>query len=270
MTLSLLFLLAVTALLFRQRKPRPWGFVGWLWFLGALVPSIGFIQVGQQARADRFTYFPQIGFWIAVVWTVAPWTQRLPRTIGLTLAVGLLGLTIWTTRTQADYWKDSVTLFERTMQLAGNDPLAVNMAASNCMRAGEFEKAEAYYKRSIQLFPKDPDVWSGFGVVLARLGKDRESARAFLIASRLEPAVASHLANLAWAYDRLNLRPEAETNFRAALKLEPGLAAAHYRFGLFLERNSPIEALEHLKKAAELAPENVEYRDALADFQKIP
>jgi protein O-mannosyl-transferase len=109
-----LLLAALTALAVWRARREPWLLTGWLWFLGTLVPVIGFVQVGRQAMADRYTYIPSIGLFLAVVWTVAGLLTG--RRVVLTAAAGVVILALAAvTRTQIGYWADSATLFRHAL-----------------------------------------------------------------------------------------------------------------------------------------------------------
>src|SRR5206468_9116567 len=127
-TLASIVLGGITAAAFVLRKKAPYFVTGWLWYLGMLVPVIGLLQVGWQGQADRYTYLPQIGLYIAVTWAVTDLT-RLWRSRRLALggaAVVVLGTLTWPSRLQASYWRDSETLFTHALAVTSNNDVALN------------------------------------------------------------------------------------------------------------------------------------------------
>src|ERR1041385_6749256 len=110
---SLLLLLCTTVVAIALRKQRPYLITGWLWYLGTLVPVIGLVQVGWQGRADRYTYLPQIGLYIAITWALTDLTTlwRHQRTILSTAALLIVGALSWCACLQPSYWRDSESLF---------------------------------------------------------------------------------------------------------------------------------------------------------------
>src|SRR5439155_11515860 len=117
---------AVTARAFKLRKERPYFITGWLWYLGMLVPVIGIIQVGTQARADRYTYLPHIGLYLLVTWAVsdfsASWRHR--REILTTAAATVIVVLTWCAWIQTSYWKNSESLWRHTLAVTGNNAVA--------------------------------------------------------------------------------------------------------------------------------------------------
>jgi protein O-mannosyl-transferase len=123
---AVLLLALVTALAVWRARKSPWLLVGWLWFLGTLVPVIGLVQVGRQAMADRYTYLPFVGLFLAVVWGTAEWAERrgaLRPVLGALAVLAILGLA-GMTRAQTRHWRDGVTLFRHALAVTGNNPLA--------------------------------------------------------------------------------------------------------------------------------------------------
>ncbi len=151
------FLVLVTWLALRSREHRYLA-VGWLWFLGTLVPMIGVVQVGGQAMADRYTYLPMIGVFFALVWGVADGVGRwssariwLPAVV-ITVLVAL-GLA---TRRQVDFWSDGLTLWEHTAEITSNNGFAQNMIGENMLRNGDQEGSLLHFRAAAAMQPLDP------------------------------------------------------------------------------------------------------------------
>src|SRR5262249_33976291 len=141
--LAAFLLLAVSGIAFGWRRTRPYFPVGWLWYLGMLVPVIGLVQAGSQARADRYTYLPAIGLVLLATWFVQDvsrsWPQRrwILGAVGATVVATLLALT----RTQTTYWRDSETLWNHTLLCTTNNALAENNLGNDFLRRGQLEDA---------------------------------------------------------------------------------------------------------------------------------
>jgi tetratricopeptide (TPR) repeat protein len=153
---AIVVLLAITALVFLQRRRR-YLVVGWLWFVGTLVPMIGLIQVGVQAMADRYAYLPFIGLFIMICWGVADWSEQrrisLAWTASLSIAA-LLALTV-VARVQLDRWNDNVTLWSHTLQVTGPNFIAENSLGVALQREGEVEEAITHFRAAVTINPDD-------------------------------------------------------------------------------------------------------------------
>ena len=235
-------LLGMSSLAIGKMRSRPYVLVGWFWFVGTLVPFIGLIQVGAQARADRFAYLPLVGLFLALVWTVAELTQRrahrsriLPCVvILLLLACALLS------RRQAGYWRDSITLFERALVVTTDNAMAhaslgtafVNqnreadaltefsraltlkpafskhlsdMAQDFCAE-GRLDLAAAVFRKMLEMTPDDAANHCRLGSVVARQGKWDEAIQQYEVALRLDPQYGPARTNLEAALARRQLK----------------------------------------------------------------
>lgn len=161
--------------------------VGWLWFLGTLVPVCGLLPVGAQARADRYTYLPSIGLLIAVVWAIPPrWLERPRRLAALLLAGSLLALGAITHR-QIGYWRDSVTLFRHAIAVSGPSLLTVTNLAGGLAAQGRHAEAEPEFRRAIALAPREAALRRELGLTLLALDRPRDALHELETALRLDP-----------------------------------------------------------------------------------
>ncbi len=154
---SLLVLLVVSAWVVERRKRR-YLLVGWLWFLGTLIPMIGLVQVGRQAMADRYAYLPLLGVFIMVCWAVADWVEEnhLPAAaLPVVSAVVLLALTV-TARRQIGYWADNVTLWTHTVQVTGPNYIAQDDLGGALMGRHQLEEAIPHFREAAEIHPIDP------------------------------------------------------------------------------------------------------------------
>jgi tetratricopeptide (TPR) repeat protein len=185
---SVALLAAISLCAFAMARRAPWFLVGWLWFLGTLVPVIGLVQVGAQSRADRFAYIPHIGLFIAIVWSSAALMDRERAGFRTRVLLGsglVLGLTLVTT-IQVGYWKDSLTIWSHALEanpendrahcLLGRVWIEKFYAKGN---AEYLDKAIDHYRAGIRINPKDPELWCNLGSALYFRG-DLEEAAAHL------------------------------------------------------------------------------------------
>ena len=153
---AIVLLLAITALVFLQRRRR-YLVVGWLWFVGTLVPMIGLIQVGVQAMADRYAYLPFIGLFIMICWGVADWSEQRRISSAWLASVSiaaLLALTV-VARIQLDRWNDNVTLWSHTVQVTGPNFIAENSLGVALQREGRVDEAIPHFRAALAINPND-------------------------------------------------------------------------------------------------------------------
>ena len=170
---SLLLLVCVTAIAIALRKQRPYLITGWLWYLGMLVPVIGLVQVGWQGRADRYTYLPQIGLYIAITWTVADLTAfwRRQRTILSAAAILTIGLLTWRAWAQTWYWRDSETLFKHALAVTTNNDVAENNLGIVYLRQGNVDEAISLLQAAVDLRPDNSPAHENLAKALLQKGK---------------------------------------------------------------------------------------------------
>ena len=254
-------LIAITAFCFFQRKTRPYLLMGWLWFLGTLVPVIGFVQVGGQTMADRYFYVPSIGLFIAVVfglagiaksWRVAPWLSA-----GIAGVVLLMLATL--TNAQIQRWRDSFTLFEHTLAVTPpNLHIEYNLGLA-MGGSGRYDEAAAHFEKSLQIDPNFYDGMVGMGVTRAIQGRLPEAVEHFQAAIRSQPDAPKAHVQLAHALWKQNRDQAAlEQMFRAS-QFAPRDAEIRADLGLALELVGRIpEAIKQLHEALRLNPNSAE------------
>ena len=170
---SLLLLVCGTAIPIALRKQRPYLITGWLWYLGMLVPVIGLVQVGWQGRADRYTYLPQIGLYIAITWTVADLTAfwRRQRTILSTAAILTIGVLTWRAWAQTWYWRDSEILFKHALAVTTNNDVAENNLGIVYLRQGNVDEAISLLQAAVDLRPDNSPAHENLAKALLQKGK---------------------------------------------------------------------------------------------------
>ncbi len=182
-------LAALTAIAIRERRRRPWLFVGWCWYGVTLLPVIGILQVGRQGMADRYTYLPLVGIFVALAWLVpsaaSATSVRRAATWGAA-AAGLLALAV-AARLQAARWRDTFTLFDHAARVTDGNWLACKNLGVVYHDRGDAPRALDAYERAARARPDQADVWFDLGVEHAALGRHREAAECFRRATALEP-----------------------------------------------------------------------------------
>jgi protein O-mannosyl-transferase len=193
-------LLAATALILKGAARFPYLAVGWLWYLGTLIPVIGLVQVGIQGMADRYTYVPLIGVFVAVTWAIADLTAHwhLQRVMIAFTAVILITCAVYAW-IQVRYWQDDVTLWQHTLQVTPNSMPAHKNLAEGLRRQGRLGEAMREYQTILAIDPEDSEAHNNLGYLLV-MGDDLEGAIVhFRLALRMRPDYAEAKKNLAQA-----------------------------------------------------------------------
>ena len=170
---AFLGLMGISVAVIRAGPRHPYLPVGWLWYLGTMVPVIGLIQVGNQATADRYTYVPLIGLFIVVAWGVPDLLVRWPRRrIGLPIAAGLVILACAiAARGQLRYWEDSTTLWTRALAVTTENNIAHNNLAVSLADQGKLDEAIAHYSEALRIKPDYTKAQDNLDLALVRRGK---------------------------------------------------------------------------------------------------
>jgi tetratricopeptide (TPR) repeat protein len=223
----------ITAVALARLRRSPWLAVGWLWFAGMLVPVIGLLQVGSQARADRYTYLPAIGLFIALVWEVAErWPAgRLRRPALAAAALLAIAPLAVAARAQVATWRDSLTLFRHALAVTERNLMAEMRVGTELARRGDHAGAERHLRAAVRIAPGAPRPQAALGRWLHQRGRPREALPHLRQASRLRPRDARLQLRLGIVLAELGRTEEARARFRRALELNPGLAGARRRLG---------------------------------------
>ncbi len=265
-------LLTLTAgALFALRRGRPWALVGWLWFLGTLVPVIGFVQVGGQTMADRYSYLPSIGVLLALVWLVAEGSHRLPRRtllLGAAAGVALL-VCIVLTSLQLRLWQNSVTLFRHTIAVTENNWMAhYNLSVAYGKSSTTAYEAREEFRKMAAILAAFAERYNQRGLALQRKpGRGTEALAAFEKAIRIKGDEPAPRLNLGRALRRIPGREEeAVAHLRAVLRFDPENGEALLELGRTLAAlpGQLDEGIKQLRLALLTLPETAEVRSALA------
>jgi tetratricopeptide (TPR) repeat protein len=264
---------------------RPWLFVGWLWYLGMLVPAIGVVQVGIQCMADRYTYLPLIGLFVMIIWTVGELLEKSSASSDESrgfLAAGVAGgagiilcACIASTIHQIGYWRDSETLFEHTAQVTRNNYLAYNNLGYYLSNRGKTQEAMENYRKALEINPQYEDAYNNMGYALAALKRYPEAIAHYRAALKFKPNHTEVHNNLGNALADLGQVDEAVEEYKIVLKENPEHADAHNNLGIALAMKGQFDqATAHfaaaIKYKKNYASAHSNLGNALAVQHKLP
>lgn len=291
LVLTVSALLSVSILALRSLRSRPWLMIGWLWFLGTMVPVIGLVQVNDQAMADRFAYVPLIGIFLALVWGGTELLARFksrPVVIACVASITLAAYAV-TAWKQTGHWKSSETVFGHALRVTQGNYVAHNNLARDLMEQGRADEALHHFEEVIKLKyytaiahnnigiakarrgdldgamksfqealasdPKHPDVHANMGLAYMHQGRFAEALSHLSEAVRLNPKHAEAHSNLASSLEQLGRYAEAERNFRESMRLRPEQPGVHLALGrLMVRQGNNLEARRHFAEAVRLQP----------------
>ena len=233
--LSAILLLAVTILVLRFAKNHRYLVTGWFWYLGTLIPAIGIVQAGLQARADRYTYIPYIGLFLMLAWGLPQLLSKFPQrkiVLGVSMVIVLTVLGICAHR-QTSYWKNGITLFSHTVEVVPqNNWIAYNNLGLAYSHHGRRLEAIEAYKQAIKIKPNLAESYTNMGAAYANLGRLPEAIDAFKMSAQINPDLAEAHYNLGYAYAKLGRYTEAIDIYKQAIKIKPDYAEAHKNLGV--------------------------------------
>jgi tetratricopeptide (TPR) repeat protein len=225
---SVLLLAWVSALALVLLRRRPWLAAGWFWFLGTLVPVIGFVQVGAQSMADRYFYIPSVGLFVVLVWGAAELCAARPKgKLILAIAGGgaLLGCVL-TASLQIIYWQNSASVFLHALDVTQNNYVADNALGKVFEMNGDYGRARVLYEEAVRIEPRYAISQYNLGLCLIGFGQRDQAFEHLVAATRLDPGNAGAQFNLGVFFQQNRRWADAARCFEATLRLQPDLAAA--------------------------------------------
>jgi Flp pilus assembly protein TadD len=273
---SLVVLAGISTGVFVLRQ-RPYLLTGWLWYLIMLVPVIGIVQVGAQARADRYTYLPQIGLYVLLTWAAADlcagWRHRRV-VLGGGATIILIAL-IFCARAQTSYWRTSESLWTHTLACTSDNLIAHNNLGNALFKKGNVNEAIAHYQKALQIKPDDVEALNNLGIALAKthgdyanklvgMGRDDEAIVEFKEALELFPDYADARHDLAIILLHKGQVDEAIAQFREIQEKYPDDAMASFDLGnAYFQKGQMDEAVAFYQRALKIKPDDVSARNNL-------
>jgi tetratricopeptide (TPR) repeat protein len=258
---SAVMLAVISAIVIYMGRRRRYLVVGWLWYLGTLVPVIGLVQVGLQATADRYTYLPLIGIFIMMSWGAADLTAkwRYRNTgLGITASIILVVLLICT-RMQLRYWQNSITLFGHALEVTENNPTMQNNYGNALFEKGQLEESVTHFNEALRLRPEDFEARYNLGLAFLRLGKIDEAIACFTESLKTSDKPYKVHSDLGLAYAQKGKLDLAIGNFNEALRLKPDYVKAINNLGSALKKQGKIdEAIKQWERTLQLRPDYAE------------
>lgn len=262
---STLYLISAVALIvltfyfvIKLVKQHPYLLVGWLWYLGTLIPVIGIVQVGKQSMADRYSYLPSIGLTIMLGWGVpallSKWKYK-KRGIVIGLVV-IFPLLMMLTFKQVQYWKDNVTLFQHAVNVTLDNEFAhynLGMALSEEERYAE---AIYHHKQVLRLKPDNVNALNNLGLDLEKLGRFGQAMRQYKKILQLKPEHTAALINIGNILIKKGQIEKAIMHYQKALEINPNIALAHNNLGTaFMKKNQIAKAIVSFRRALQINPD---------------
>ena len=238
---------------------------GWFWFVGSMVPMIGWVRVGEQAMADRYAYIPMIGVLLMAVWAVAEALQRTaaPRWIPILGCIVGIAVLSWITSRQIGYWKNSETLWTYTLSVTHKNYMAEDNLAQELAIQGRVDEAVLHFAAAEALHEYDSRQVLALAMYEQRNGHARDAIGQYqLVVQRAtDPALrAAASANAGFAYLDLKDQTSAKESFEQALRLDPNNSAALLGTGLIAHKSGNVaKAIEQYSKAVAIHGDNVAY-----------
>jgi tetratricopeptide (TPR) repeat protein len=299
--LCAILLALITTISIIAIRRLPWMLIGWLWYLGMLLPVIGLVQVGRQAMADRYTYVPLVGIFVAMAWTtiwLAKFRPRAGGAVAAVLALATLAGAVAVSWRQIGYWRDSQTLMTRAIQVVPNnylahaslgaaldergltqqaaaeyhaalaikpdDALALYSLALQAQLRGDAQQAIELYERVISANPNYAIAYNNLGNLLVQQGQLPKAIGVYRAGIARNAEIPQLYHNLAAAQAQQGALDDAIENWKTAVSLNPRYADAEFRLGLaLLTVGQESQATQHLRRAVELQPDRA---DLLANF----
>jgi tetratricopeptide (TPR) repeat protein len=259
-----LIIIAISAAVWRYREKR-YLLTGWLWYLVALVPVIGIVQVGRQAMADRYAYLPLIGLFVMVVWLTADFAVQAPSLRPALAGVTLIALSFYAyiSYIQIGYWQTSYTLFTHALEVTSRNGIAEDNLGVALLNGGRADLALGHFEAAVADMPTFSTAHYDLGTVLQKQGRPDEAVRQYRLAlDYTGDAVEASRAhnNLGALFLQRNDLPAALTEYNAALKIDPseghsllGRGTVEYRQG------NLYAAHEDLSRAVQVLPGPLTY-----------
>ncbi|MEK7795411.1 MAG: tetratricopeptide repeat protein [Candidatus Hydrogenedentota bacterium] len=260
-----ILLIVTVAAVFLARR-RPYVFVGWCWFVGALIPVSQLVQVGSHAMADRYTYVPHIGLFIVMVWLAADLARGRSVPVWATVAGSSVVIAIFCALSvrQSEYWRDSVSLYTRALDVTTGNRIAHNNLGRSLMDLGRVDEAIAHYEEALRIAPDYETARMNYGNALVSTGRWDEARAQFEKAAEIDPSSAPARTNLGNVYMQIGQLEKAIEQYKKGIELEPnetetynGLGACYFQMGKYGDAATQFEKVLAINPGHEKARRNL-------------
>jgi len=251
-------LVGITTVAVLKVRQYPYFMVGWFWYLITLVPVAGFVQVGVQASADRYTYIPLTGLFIIIAWGIPDIFARLPykKTFFQLFASILLPTLGVITNWQVRYWRDDITLYRHAAEAVRNNWWAHLALGGVLLSENKLDEASVNFTQVLQIEPDSPKALSGLGIILFKRGDFNDAETYFTKALELSPDFAEAQNNLGYILMNQGKFDDAAAHFEQALRVKPDFAEAHFNLSMIFSRQGKSDkAFAHYDEALRIKPD---------------
>ncbi len=248
-------LLAISGAVWAFRQTHPCFVVGWLWYLGMMIPVIGIVQISNYAHADRYTYLPQIGLYLLLTWAAADLCagRRYDRWLLGSLASAVIVALILCAHTQVSYWKNSTTLWEHTLAVSGDTDVAHNNLGMALLKKGQLDEAMTQFRQALKANPNYNSAHDNLGVALVKKERLDEAIDQFQQSLKINPDDDLAHNDLGMALVQKEQLDEAIAQYQQALKINPDFDMAHLDLGIALAKKGqwtrPLSNINRLWKS---------------------
>jgi len=282
--LAIAFLIAITLLAIHWRKERPYVFTGWFWYVGMLVPVIGLLQAGEQARADRYTYLPQIGLYVVIAWGIPDLILSITRRernrsrgyalLCTAMSAMIVILLSWQAFVQTSYWQNSELLWNHALAVTGDNDVAHNNLGYLFLQRRELDSARSHFETALKIRTRTAAPYYNSGgalienslaAILAQKGLTNESIGHYDKAISMRPDYGDPYLNLGNVLFQQGRIGDAMAQWEKALGTQPHDAAFHALLGdAFLRAGSQSVAIAEYERAARISAQDLLSRNNLA------
>ena len=263
---AFLLLVSISLISIKYIKQKPWFAVGWLWYIGTLVPVIGLVQIGTQAMADRYTYIPITGLFIIIAWGVPELISNwYYKTKGLAVISAVVFLILMITSSiQVSYWKNSISLYEHAIYVTPNNYMMHNNLGFTLTAQGKFNDAIKHYKEALCINPDFETANLNLGIALLAQGKIEKCIEYYQEVLREKPHYAKVHNNLGNLLLHKGEIENAIDHFREALRIKQDYAQAFNGLGVSMKIKGEInEAIVLFQEALQIKPDYIEAQNNL-------
>jgi Tfp pilus assembly protein PilF len=255
-------LITVSVIVIRFSRSRPYLFVGWLWYVFTLIPVIGLIQVGGQARADRYTYIPLIGVFLIAAWGIPIVLERwryISAALQATACILVCALAAGA-RSQVRYWESDLALWQHAVRTTVDNYFARTNLGFALIDGGDYAGGIAQYTEALKIKPDSAETHNALGTTLLKQGQLDTAMEQFAMALRIKPGFAEAHSNRGMVLAQRGVTEEAFSEFRKALEISPENPEIQYNFGFALASQGKLDdAMSYYRKALTIKPD---YADA--------